>query len=232
MKCAIHQPNFFPWLGYFDKICKSDIFVFLDNVEYSKSSKTMSTWGNRVAVEVQSKKHWISCPVKREKGIQIISDVVINNNDNIWRKKLIKTIEYNYSKADYFNDVMPFVYRLLMTEEDYLADYNVYVIREISNRLGINRNFIRHKELYTQKHSTELLIEITKMVGCDTYICGGGASGYQDDSLFEIEGLELEYQNFTHPVYAQLGESFLPGLSIVDVLFNIGFDGTMDLINR
>lgn len=227
MLCAIHQPNFFPWLGYFDKINRSDKFVFLDNVDYSNSS----SWTNRVAINVKGNKKWINCPVKHGRGIQKIMDVEICDDFN-WQSKLIKTLKYNYAKTDYYKKVMPFVEEWVNASVDKIADYNIFIIKEICNMLGLKKEFIRQKDLNTTKHSTELMIEITGLVGCDTYLCGGGADGYQKDELFEKNGLVLEYQNFKAPKYYQVGNEYIEGLSIIDALFNIGFEGVQELLHN
>lgn len=228
--CAIHQPNFFPWLGYFDKIARSDYFVFLDGVSYPKSSKTMATWINRVAINIQNQKQWISIPVIREDGVQYINQVRINTSD--WREKLKKTISYNYSRTDYYDAIAPYVFRWLDYDFDFISDYNISIIKEISDYLGLKTKFVKQSDFQTQNHSTRLLIEIVKEVGCDTYLCGGGAGGYQEDFLFEENGLNLKYQNFEHPQYNQLSKEFIGGLSILDPLFNLGFDGVSTLLNR
>ena len=228
--CAIHQPNFFPWLGYFDKIVQSDVFVFLDAVTYPKSSKTMATWTNRVAINIQNQKQWISIPVVREDGVQYINQVRINTSN--WREKLKKTISFNYSKANYYDVVAPHVFRWIDYDFEYVSDYNICIIKEISDYLGLKTSFVKQSDLNTQNHSTRLLVEIVKEVGCDTYLCGGGAAGYQEDFLFEENGLKLKYQNFEHPQYQQLSKEFIGGVSVLEPLFNLGFDGVSALIKR
>ncbi len=93
MICAIHQPNFFPWLGYFDKINRADVFVFLDDVAYPKSGSGMGSWCNRVKLSIQNQSKWVSCPVKRETGQQIIKNVVMAEG-KIWREKFLKSLKF------------------------------------------------------------------------------------------------------------------------------------------
>lgn len=231
MICAIHQPNFFPWLGYFNKIYKADVFIFLDGVDYPKSSKTMSTWSNRVAAFINGEKHWINCPVVREEGKQKICDVRIDESVD-WRKKLIKTLEYSYKRSDFYDEVSDFIFNLIMNRSETLAEFNIRNIRELCKKFGINSRFYRQTELETTKSATELLIEITKAVNCDTYMCGGGAGGYQEDALFEKSELELKYQNYNAPCYKQKDGECIQGLSVLDVLFNCGFIKTKQLIEQ
>ena len=228
--CAIHQPNFFPWLGYFDKINRADVFVFLDNVDYPKSSKTMCCWSNRVAVLVQGKSCWISVPVIREEGRQKICNVLIDDSFP-WRNKILKTIQYNYKKSPHYKDVYPFIEELINYRTEKISIYNQYIIMAICKRLGIGSDFLVQSDVDTEEVSTRLLIELVDKSECDTYMCGGGASGYQEDELFEKANIKLIYQNFSHPVYQQFDQvEMVKGLSILDALFWCGFEGTHKLL--
>jgi len=225
IKVAIHQPNFFPWLGYFDKIAKSDIFVFMDDVAYPKSGNSMGTWTNRVRLLVQGQPMWISCPVIREHGIQLIRNVKINNT-NLWRDKLIKTISYNYRKSLHYNEMVDWITDMIEYDSDDLTTYNINSILTICKKFGIDKNFVRQSDLHinTGNKGTDLLIDIVEAVGGNEYICGGGASGYQEDDKFETANIRLTYQNFMHPTYKQNNfEKFTPGLSIIDYLMNCGY---------
>lgn len=228
---AIHQPNFFPWLGYFDKINRADVFVFMDDVIYPKSGSGMGTWSNRVKILVQGTEHWIGCPVVREHGAQIIKKVRINQQQN-WQEKILKTIKYNYARAPFFNETMAWLETLIMDTEELLAEYNIKDILTICELLGINSTFIRQSELETNVASTDLLIEIVEKVGGQAYLCGGGAGGYQEDDKFDLAGIKLIYQDFNHPIYTQPGTIFIPGLSIIDAFMNLGIEGTRGILKN
>jgi hypothetical protein len=226
MIVAIHQPNFFPWLGYFDKIARSDVFVFMDNVDLPRCSS--GSWVNRVKLFVQGQPVWMTCPIKREHGGQLIKDV--KTADTEWRNKLFKTLTHNYRGCACFSGVIDWVEALVMRDTEYLAEYNMLNIREICARLNIGANFVLQSQMETSKASTELLIEITKKVAGDSYMCGGGAQGYQEADKFSQAGIKLIYQNFIHPKYSQHGEQFTAGLSILDAIFNLGFEETRKII--
>lgn len=229
---AIHQPNFFPWLGYFDKIIKSDLFVFMDAVAYPKSGNSMGSWSNRVRIQVQRSPFWLNCPVVREHGPQIIQDVKLDNKSG-WRAQRIKTIEYNYKRAAFFDEVFDFVRSLVMYETDGLADYNISNTLAICDKLGIKCKYVPQSILDTSQSATDLLIEITRKVQGTAYLCGGGAGGYQEDEKFEQGGIELIYQNFQHPIYKQYASAdFMTGMSIIDALMNCGFAGTRTMLVR
>lgn len=230
MVVAIHQPNFYPWLGYFNKIARCDTFVFMDNVAYPKSGNSMGSWTNRVKILVQGKPAWVGCRVLRKHGAQLIKDVIINDSYP-WREKLLKTLEFNYKRTPYYREVIQWLEPSINKNITNLAEYNILSIKEVCNILKINREFITQSQLNVENNSTELLIEITKKVRGTAYLCGGGASGYQEDDKFMAANIELVYQDFQHPVYKQnSNKEFVLGLSIVDVLMNCGFEETRYLL--
>lgn len=226
---AIHQPTFLPWLGYFDKIHRSDVFVILDNVQYPKKG---GSWSNRVKILISSQPSWITVPIIRSfTGTKNINEIEIDNTKN-WNVKLLKSIEVNYKKAPYFNDIFPFLEGLLSEPGSDLANLNLKIIHSICGLIGLNTgHFITASSLVSEGSSTDLLISIVNQTGCNAYMCGGGASKYQEDEKFEKAGIKLIYQNFKHPVYEQFNTTeFQPGLSVIDVLMNCGAEKTRNLI--
>lgn len=217
--CAIHQPNFFPWMGYFDKIARADVFVFLDHVDYPKSGSSMSSWCNRVKINEGGKAAWISCPVVRAHGRQLIDAVHINNH-RPWRDDLRKRLDANYRHAPDFTQAYDVVSGLLDYATDSLADFNVNVIQHLSRLLGHQVEWIRQSALpHMSETSTERLVAICKHLGASAYLCGGGSGDYQEDQRFADAGIELVYQNF-QPVTYGTADTFIPGLSIIDWLMH------------
>jgi hypothetical protein len=225
---AIHQPNFFPWLGYFDKINRSDIFVLLDDAQLQK---TGAGWSSRVQLAISGEVKWFTVPIARNyTGTASINSVEFDNKVP-WRKKLVKTLEANYRKALFFKDVFPFLKTVIEFSEQNVARYNTYCLTAILNELRISTPLVLASELNVNQSSTQRLITITKILNGTTYLCGGGAGGYQEDHLFPAANLVLKYQNFQHPTYEQkTNEGFIKGLSIIDVLMHCGVEGTRKLI--
>lgn len=218
--CAIHQPNFFPWLGYFDKIRRSDVFVFLDKVDYPKAgSGGMGSWVNRVKIDIQGKERWFGCPLEKYSGRKSIVDVVISERED-WRPRLLRTLEINYRKAPSYSRAMTLLKPLIENPTNKLAEYNIQAILAIANALGLECSFRRQSELSSQEHSTALLVEMTKKVGATAYLAGGGAAGYQDDALFAEHKLELVYQDYAPVTYGE-ADRFVAGLSIIDYLMHV-----------
>lgn len=218
---SIHQPNFFPWLGYFDKIARSDIFVFLDHVQFPKTGG--GVWSNRVKMLVGGEARWVTAPIRRSfHGVATVNEIEWAD-EQPWRSKLLKTLSTNYGRAPYFSETMDLLIPLIEWPDAKLSSFNIHAIKTIAGYLGIpHEHTITSSQLQAQGAATDLLIEITQKMGGTTYMCGGGASGYQLDDTFKKTGITLMYQHFAHPNYPQLGnEVFVAGLSIVDVLMNI-----------
>jgi len=223
---GIHQPNFFPWLGFFEKISKSDVFVFLDNVQYSHRS-----WTNRVQIVNQKKSSWITCPVKHTGKYQTIREIKIDDNQP-WRKQITKIIKINYLKSDFFSENFQFVSDMIERQESMISGYNTKNIKAICDLLDIKTKFILQSDFSTSKKATELNIEITQYVGGTDYICGSGSRNYQDDKKFSENKIMLIHQDFVHPQYRQKSQSeFIGGLSVIDALMNCGIDGTKKILN-
>ena len=221
MLVAIHQPNFFPWLGYFDKIRRADAFVFLDAVAYPrKGSGGMGSWVNRVQLSVQGEAKWVTAPVKSITLGTPIKDVVTDSNQH-WRSKLQKTLHSNYGRAPRFAEAMALLVPLIDAPETNLAAFNMAAIRAISSHLGLPGRFLLQSQLPHQGAATNLLISLVKAAGGEAYLAGGGASGYQEDKLFAEQGIRLVYQGFKPQPYGDPAR-FLPGLSIIDYLMHDG----------
>lgn len=218
--CAIHQPNFFPWLGFFDKIKRCDKFVLLDNVQIPK---TGGGWTNRVSINVQGESRWLTAPINRPSGVWNINETTFQNTN--WRDKTIKTLYANYSRAPFFKNNKDFIFELVNFSSDNLAEYNFNAIRQLCILMDINieNKFVLASSLSLKTASNQLLIDITKAVGCSTYMAGGGADGYQNINMFADQDINFVYQRFAHPEYTQgKTTNFLNGLSIIDFIFNSG----------
>ena len=227
---AAHQPNFLPWLGYFDKLARADVFVVLDDVQFPRTGR--GTWTNRTQVLVNGRAHWLTIPVRRDfNGSRAISAMEIDESQG-WRDKRAKTIRMAYGRAPGFGEVWDTLEPLLMNSVSNLAEYNLALIYGIGSSLGIDTSkIVKGSDIRAQGSATEMLISTVRAVGGDAYLSGGGASGYQEDAKFDESGVVLREQAFVEPVRDQHGaEHFVAGLSVLDSLMNLGFDGTRDLL--
>lgn len=221
---CIHQPDFFPWIGFFDKVIRSHIFIILDHVQFPK---TGGTYCNRVKLLVSGGGQWITAPVARNyEGYRAITEVEFQSGIP-WREKMLKTIASNYSKAPYFKEAVQILEPLIKNPVNNLSSYNTHAILTIAEWLNMPRDkFVRSSQLSHEGAATELLISLTRAVGGDTYLCGSGAAGYQEDALFAAAGVELIHREFDPPAYRQLpGRDFIGGLSIIDAFMYCGLSG-------
>jgi hypothetical protein len=226
---AIHQPNFFPWLGYFDKIVQSDVFIFLDHVQYPK---TGGMWCNRVKLLVDGGGRWVTAPINRSfHGVRAIKDMEFKLGDS-WRDRFVDLLLRHYRDAPFFAETFEWLRPLIMNPENNIAAYNFNVVLTIAAKLGmLPTKFRRSSEMIVEAHSNEMLIALSRQVGGGVYVCGGGAADYQDDELFADAGLVVRHQSFVHPSYKQsLTQSFVPGLSIVDPLMFCGIERVMTML--
>ena len=228
MIISVHQPQYIPWLGYFDKIDKSDCFVFLDTVQYKKRE-----FQNRNRLRTKDSWIWLTVPVKT-KGVsyQRICDVLIDN-DRDWAQEHTKSLQSWYGSSAYFKEYFPFFEAVYEKKWERLVDLNIHIIEYILGVLKINTRILLESEIGTTKKSTERIIEICHKLKADVYLSGTGGRNYLKEELFVKEQIELRYQDFVHPKYEQQfmtqRHPFEPYMSVLDLLFNAG-PKSMDVI--
>jgi len=229
---AIHQPNFLPWLGFFDKIARSDVFVVMDEVQFPKSGA--GGWTNRVPMLVGGQAKWVTVPVVRNHhGVRTIRETEISE-ETPWRERVLELLRYNYGKTPFYEETLALVRPLIENRTSSLCDYNSHAIRELTVALGLPAaRLVPMSTLPHFGHATDLLIALVRAVGGSTYLCGGGSAGYLEEDEFEAAGVRLVYQDFRHPQYPQpRAQAFVPGLSIVDALMHCGLRGTRALLRQ
>ena len=222
-KAAIHQPNFIPWLGYFHKISLVDDFVFFDDVQFPRGK----TYGNRVKIKTNNGETWITVPVLSKGDFQVFNKIQINNTAP-WQRKILKTIELAYSKANHFEEYWEGFSAIFQQEYDYLIDLNINLIKYAIECLGLDVKLYLSSEIYSEGtvDTEERIISILKNLSVDLYITGRGAGSlrYINEERFQDENIGIEWQQYNSPVYDQLWGPFIPDLSIIDLLFNCGYE--------
>ena len=221
---AIHQPNFFPWMGYFYKIVNCDIFVFHDDTLLSQKDVT-----RRVRFNSSDGSWWATVQLDKKEKTSDIKDVIISG-DNHWRVKLEKRITHTYEKAPYFDELSTVFKECINYSTHHLSEFNIFGVKQIANLLKVQPFFVRSSDLSLNSTSTQKEIDTLKALGADTYLSGKGAVAYQQDALFNEAGLKLIYSEFKEEHFRQVHGSFVGGLSIWDVLFNIGVEKTRKLL--
>lgn len=220
VKVAVHQPNYLPWLGYFYKIFKSDIFVFLDNVQFERRgycSRTRIIGTNGEAL-------WLTQNVQKSRRDSLIQDIVFS--DRFWVKKHLRTLQVAYRKAPHFEEVFQRIESILQADIAHLPTFNGLLIQEICRLLGIGTSirYASQLDLDTVATPSERIAQIVRLLGGTVYLSGSGARAYNDISTFTNYDIELAYSDFAVLPYPQRAQEFKAGLSIVDSLFYLGFD--------
>lgn len=221
-KIAILQSNYIPWKGYFDLINMVDEFILYDDVQYTKND-----WRNRNKIKTLQGIKWITIPVRQENLGQKIIDTKIT--DKKWNKKHWSTISQNYSKAKYFKDYKDiFEEYYLNNNEQYLSQINYQLIQIINKIIGIKTKIRWSSEFNLVDGRTENLLGICKACQADVYISGPAAKDYFDEELAKKNNIKVDWINYSgYPKYIQrYNYDFEHGVSILDLLFNTGFETT------
>ena len=224
---AVHQPQYLPWLGYFDKIARSDLFVFLDNVQYKKRE-----FQNRNRIKTPNGSLWLTVPVQvKGKYFQPIRGVEIDNTSN-WAEKHWRTIRQFYSHAPHFAMFSDFFDDLYSQEWNYLSDLSMEIITYVMDFLEIKHEIIMESDFNPDGTSTERIISICKHFNAGEYLSGSGGKAYMDEDRFAEEKISLSYQVYDHPVYPQQYGDFISHLSVIDLLFNCGRDSARYVLSN
>jgi len=235
MKIAIHQPDFFPWLGYFHKLNLVDKFVHFDHVE----APTGKHWTSRNKILLGGEEKWLTIPIKKKGKLdQKYYQIEINYESNFKRKHL-GTIQQAYRKSEFYDEIFPVVKEIYDREHKLLLDFNRDFIDTVSARLGVQTDIFSSKELLfenpnlVQLSGNNLILELCVLLEATEYISGTGCLDFIDPLSFERKGVKFKFQNFTCHTYHQVTSQskFVSHLSILDAIFNIGFDGVKKIIS-
>ena len=216
MKIAIHQANYFPYPGFFHKINQADVFVIQDDIKF------VNKVTNRNKIISSSGHTWINVPIKKGHQSLPIMDVKINN-EIPWKKINFKKVCAGYNKTKFFHLYKDFFENLYKKEWNNIFDLNFETIKQVLIWLNIKTKIVIESELDVSGPPTERLVMVCKKLGADTYISGIGGKKYLDEKLFEKNKIILKYQNYNPIKYTQhMSKSFIPNLSIIDLLANAG----------
>lgn len=215
MIVSVHQPNYLPWVGLFEKIFLSDIFVFFDNVQIPKNKSFVS----RNKIFYNHKTIWLTVPIEK-KGLQRIHKVKIVND--FWKKKHLNTIYHAYNKQIFFADCFNQIKKTLLNSHNYLADLNIEIIKEILKMLNIrNVKIIRASQLPLTKDGAKSIPEILNLLNAKTYLSGSGTGSvrYLDNEEFKRMNIQLKFCNTKIKNYYPFYNEGNDIVSILDLLF-------------
>jgi hypothetical protein len=217
MIVTIHQPNFFPWLGFFDKMARSDLFVLLDTVPFTKGG-----FQNRVQIQGNQGPLWLTVPVVTSNLLgQATLDVQISL-DTKWRESHLKTFQANYGRAPGFKSLFPELSRIYSEPGPLLAPWAEAGIGMIRQRLAIRTPVIRASSLGCGGSGSRLLLDLVQAAGGTTYLSGPSGRNYLDLPMFAEAGIEVAFHSFQPGARPGGREGALPGLSALNYLFHGG----------
>jgi hypothetical protein len=228
MKLAIMQPYIFPYIGYFQLIRTVDTFIILDDVNYINRG-----WINRNRIIVHGQEKIITVPLNEASQNKLISEIQISSDEK-WKGKLLKTIEYNYSRAPFFCKVFPIIKKIIHNPDINLSSFILFSLKELTNYLLINTKIIPTSYTYNNAHlkAQDRILDICLKESATVYInLYGGIKLYSRDK-FSIHNISLFFLKANNIKYRQYNNEFLPNLSIIDVMMFNSPEAISDLLSE
>ena len=218
MKLAAHQPQYLPWLGYFDKMDRADLFVLLDTVQYKKNE-----WQNRNRIRTATGWQWLTVPV-HYRFPMTMKEVRIDDSGR-WRRKHREALRTQYGRSPFLNPTFRALETILEAPFDRLSELNTRTVEVLAALLSVRTPLVLASSIGDlPMGADDRLIALCRRFGCATYLAGAGGQDYMDLGAYRRAGIEVEFQIFRPPVYRQAHAGFEPALSAVDCLMNCGVD--------
>ena len=216
-----HQPVYLPWAGLFHKIALADEFVFMDDVQYLKKD-----WNNRNRIKGPHGEIWLTVPVKKCPTGTNLKDVEIFNHPKEkqnWAVQHWKSIQSSYSKTSFFKEYMDFFEEMYLQRKwESLSELCLYQLRYFLKRLNINVKIHIQSELGYKGAKSDLILDMCLKHKATVNVFGSLGRDYVKRENFERNGIGIYFQSFHPPSYEQRFPPYVPGLSIIDLLFNCG----------
>ncbi len=221
MIVTVMQPAYLPWLGYFERIARSDLFISLDHVNMDANSKTK--FANRNKIRTSDGWTWLTVPV-RSKGLHenLMLDKIEIENSISWRRKHWRSIEANYRRAPYFGDTAPRLSEIFDREWTHLVPMCDAWHTLFCELLGLTTQTIKSSTLPIRSEKQQLILDLCREKGATTYVSGPFGRDYLNPGDFSDAGIELVFHDYAHPTYAQAHDGFQPYMSALDLLLNHG----------
>lgn len=217
MKVGVIQSSFIPWRGYFDFIASVDLFVFHDDIQYTKGD-----WRNRNRLKTPQGAIWITVPVHYDHVSQLICETRVAESTD-WRTKHLRLWQANYREAPYLDDVLDILGSMERGRESLtISQLNVALTRSICTYLGIATPLVMSSDYDLTGAKTDRLLDLLGKVGATTYLSGPSAAGYLDEEAFRRAGIGLEYKCYDYRSYPQLCGDFVGAVTVLDLIANCG----------
>jgi len=223
---VIHQPEYFPWINFFFKMIKCDKFIFLDNVQYLRRS-----FQNRNIIGNNNRSFYITVPIKHTSRDTLIREIEIDNSKK-WIEEHIKNLHNCYKKTKFFKDIIDLIENEYSKNYKYLNELNQGIIKMLAKNMKMKCEFFSSTDLKVDGKKSELIFNICEKVGALKYITGTDSANYLDEIKFKRKGIEITYLKKKEMIYLQKNseKKFIKDLSVLDFLFNVGFEGFKKII--
>lgn len=215
-KVALMQPYLFPYLGYFQMINAVDTFIAYDDVQWMKGG-----WINRNRILVDGKPQYITLPIKKDSFTKNINERVLLESIEVEKQNILTSIKEQYSDAPYFNEAYGVIERCFANKEMNAANFIVDALKTCANYLGITTEILLSSDIEDKNiglRAQDRVLDIISRVGAEEYINAIGGQGLYDRDVFAMHGIQLYFIKMGDISYRQFNESFVPGLSIIDIM--------------
>lgn len=216
-KVGIIQPNYLPWRGYFDFVHEVDVFVFLDDVQY-----TVRDWRNRNRIKTpQGDPIWLTVPTIGGRN-QLIRDVRIDNSQP-WIRKHLAAITHSYRGTRHFEAYFELLSEVYEQGFASLSELDIALTRMLTGCLGIETEFVVASTIRSDGAKDDKLLQIVRHLDGDHYLSGPSAKAYLREQIWQDAGIEVGYKDYSgYPDYPQISDPFEPAVSVLDLLFMVG----------
>jgi hypothetical protein len=214
---TVLQPSYLPWLGYFDQMSKADVFVWYDDVQFDKHG-----WRNRNRIKGPKGPLWLTVPVRHKGRTHQSINTVEIDNEKSWRRKHLLSVEQLYARAPFYAAAIPRLAHILNQQWGRLVDLSIATTEWLANEFVIGTPLYRASQLGIEGDRSGRLINFCRHFQATHYISGDAAREYLDVSQFSAAGIEVVWHSYQHPQYPQLHGDFVPYLSALDLLLNVG----------
>lgn len=228
MIVTIHQPEHLPWLGFFNKLAKADVFVILDSVQFEKNY-----FQNRNRIVGSNGVQYVGIPVNTSGHMEgtIATTQAATRSNPKWRNKYLSTIRQSYSRHPYFNEVFPIVEHTLNLPSDNICEINMAIFQAFSEKMGFFPTYIRSSQMKASGMKSDLILNICQELNADTYIAGPSGRNYLNMQSFADAGIQVVFNDYHHPQYFQMRTAeFVPYMSSLDLFMNVGFEKGRQII--
>lgn len=226
---VIHQPDFMPYLGYFDRLLHADTLVVLETVQFERGSHRFM---NRDKIKTERGDQWFNLCIKKTARDTAIKDIELVDDGGKWKKNNLGLFHQHYRKAPFYKEILPYLEKLYARDDKLFWTFSFASIEMLMDLFDVHPEVIFSSDINPQGKNNDLIVDIMHKVGATRYLSGVGAEDYFDPKVYEEAGIEVIWQDFKHPTYPQqypeLG--FIPYLSSLDLLFNCGIEQSRKIL--